>query len=101
MWTPPPDCTRVRYPAAETSFDGHFTARRKGMFMRVDKSNGGLKVYAVAGTYVVTFGINLPEADCGGLLGFSIHRVDHAANVARYLQGMKCFAETDPGFPAG
>ncbi len=69
--------------------------------MRVSKTSGGLKVYAVAGTYVVTFGINLREADCAGLLGFSIHRVDQAGNVAGYLEGMKCFLETDPGFPAG
>ena len=44
--------------------------------MRVTKTTGGLKVHAVAGTYVVTFGLNLAEADCSGLLGFSIHRVD-------------------------
>jgi hypothetical protein len=35
------------------------------------------------------------------LLGFSIHRVNQAGNTARYLEGMKAFAETDPGFPAG
>ena len=69
--------------------------------MRISRTSGGLKVYAVSGTYVVTFGINLREADCIGLLGFSIHRLDHVDNVARYLEGMKCFAETDPGFPAG
>ena len=27
--------------------------------MRVTKTTGGLKVHAVAGTYVVTFGLNL------------------------------------------
>lgn len=69
--------------------------------MRVTKTTDGLKVLAVAGTYVVTLGFNLPEADCQGLLGFSIHRVDHAGNRAGYLEGMKAFAQTDPGFPAG
>jgi phosphatidylserine/phosphatidylglycerophosphate/cardiolipin synthase-like enzyme len=69
--------------------------------MRKFKTKDGLKVYAVAGTYVVTLGFNLPESDCEGLLGFSIHRVDHDENEARYLEGMKAFAETDPGFPAG
>ena len=69
--------------------------------MRVTKTTGGLKVYAVAGTYVVTFGLNLAEADCAGLLGFSIHRVDQAGNIAGYLEGMKAFVETDPGFPPG
>jgi hypothetical protein len=52
--------------------------------MRVTRTTGGLKVHAVAGTYVVMFGINLPEADCQGLLGFSIHRIDHEGNTARY-----------------
>jgi phosphatidylserine/phosphatidylglycerophosphate/cardiolipin synthase-like enzyme len=69
--------------------------------MRVTRTTGGLKVHAVAGTYVAMFGISLPEADCQGLLGFSIHRIDHESNTARYLEGMKAFAETDPGFPAG
>jgi len=69
--------------------------------MRVTKTNNGLKVYAVAGTYVVLLGFNLSEADCDGLLGFSIHRTDHTENEAYYLSAMKAFAETDPGFPAG
>jgi phosphatidylserine/phosphatidylglycerophosphate/cardiolipin synthase-like enzyme len=69
--------------------------------MRVTNTNDGLKVHAVAGTYVVMFGFDLAEADCGGLLGFSIHRTDHAENEAYYLSAMKAFAETDPGFPAG
>ena len=56
---------------------------------------------AIAGTYVVVLGWNLPEASCNGLLGFSIHRTDHTENESYYLEGMKAFAETDPGFPAG
>ena len=67
--------------------------------MRVTKTNDELKVHAVAGTYVVLFGLNMPEADCAGLLGFAIHRVDHTENEAYFLEGMKAFAETDPGFP--
>jgi hypothetical protein len=69
--------------------------------MRVTETNDGLKVHAVAGTYVVLLGFDLPEADCRGLLGFSIHRVDHTQNEANFLEGMKAFAETDPGFPPG
>jgi phosphatidylserine/phosphatidylglycerophosphate/cardiolipin synthase-like enzyme len=69
--------------------------------MRVTKTNGGLKVNTVAGTYVVQFGFDLAEADCNGLLGFSIHRTDHTENEAFFLSAMKAFAETDPGFPAG
>jgi len=69
--------------------------------MRITKTNGGLKVYAVAGSYVVLLGFDLAEADCDGLLGFSIHRTDHTENEAYYLSGMKAFAETDPGTPPG
>lgn len=69
--------------------------------MRVTKTTKGLKVHAVAGTYVVMLGFDLPQNSCVGLKGFSIHRVDHTENEATYLEGMKAFAETDPGFPAG
>ncbi|MEA3438800.1 MAG: phospholipase D-like domain-containing protein [Chloroflexota bacterium] len=69
--------------------------------MRVVNTNGGLKVHAIAGTYVVLLGFNLAEVDCVDLLGFSIHRLDHTENEAYYLSGMKAFTETDPGFPAG
>jgi phosphatidylserine/phosphatidylglycerophosphate/cardiolipin synthase-like enzyme len=69
--------------------------------VRVTKTKDGLKVHAVAGTYVVLLGFDLAEADCDGLLGFSIHRTDHTENEAYYLSAMKAFAETDPGFPAG
>lgn len=69
--------------------------------MRVAKSHHGLTVHAVAGTYVVLLGFDLRKEDCDGLLGFSIHRRDAAANEARWLEGMKCFAQTDPGFPSG
>jgi phosphatidylserine/phosphatidylglycerophosphate/cardiolipin synthase-like enzyme len=47
------------------------------------------------------FGISLPERDCTGLRGFSIHRIDRERNIAGYLEGTKVFVETDPGFPAG
>ena len=68
--------------------------------MRTSKINQGLKVNAIAGTYVVTLGFDLAKTKCKGLLGFSILRSDENG-VAKFLEGMKCFAETDPGFPAG
>lgn len=68
--------------------------------MRISKTSQNLKVNAIAGTYVVTLGFDLPKAKCTGLLGFSILREDEDGE-ARYLEGMKCFEETDPGFPAG
>lgn len=69
--------------------------------MRATNTSDGLKLHAVAGTYVVLFGFDMPEADCDGLLGFAIHRVDHTEDEAYFLEGMKAFAETDPGFPPG
>lgn len=69
--------------------------------MRTTNTNGGLKVYGIAGTYVVLLGFNLPESDCEGLLGFSLHRIDHTEKECYYLSGMKAFTETDPGFPPG
>ncbi len=68
--------------------------------MRTSKTNDSLKVNAIAGTYVVTLGFDLPKVKCNGLLGFSILRTDETGR-AKFLEGMKCFKETDPGFPAG
>lgn len=68
--------------------------------MRTSSINDDLKVNAIAGTYVVTLGFDLPKIKCDGLLGFSILRTDETGR-AKFLEGMKCFEETDPGFPAG
>ncbi len=46
-------------------------------------------------------GINLPQNQCQGLRGFAIHRTDHTEDEAYYLRGLKTFAATDPGLPAG
>ena len=69
--------------------------------MRVVKTKNGFKVNAIAGTYVVMLGFDLPESECEDFLGFSIHRVDHTENESYYLEAMKRFEETDPGFPSG
>lgn len=69
--------------------------------MRKSKTTGNLKVHAVAGTYVVILGFHLPETNLSDFMGFAIHRTDHTDDVAGYLEGMKAFAETDPGYPAG
>ncbi|MGK7654982.1 phospholipase D-like domain-containing protein [Roseovarius sp. B08] len=50
---------------------------------------------------MVLLGWHLPEDDCDGLMGFSIHRTDHTEDEAYYLSGQKAFQETDPGFPPG
>lgn len=65
--------------------------------MRVIKESNGLFVRAIAGTQVVILAMNMSEGDCDGLLGFAIHRTDHEAEEAYWLQGVRTFAETDPG----
>jgi phosphatidylserine/phosphatidylglycerophosphate/cardiolipin synthase-like enzyme len=69
--------------------------------MRVKVTDRGLTVQGIAGTYVVLLGFNLAEAECEGLMGFAIHRTDHTEDEAYWLEGLKTFAETDPGFPTG
>ncbi len=69
--------------------------------MRKSKTSDGLKVNAISGTYVVLLAFDLPYEKCDGLLGFSIHRADPKDNDSGYLEGMKAFQETDPGFPSG
>ena len=62
--------------------------------MRVRETSDRLTFNVVAGAYVVLFGIDLPEEDCGGLLGFSLHRQDHADGSSRFLSGTKRFEAT-------
>lgn len=66
--------------------------------MRARKTTDGLTVQATAGSYVVLLGMNLKKADCRGLLGFGIHRTDHQNEEAYWLEGSKCFVDTNPGF---
>ncbi len=68
--------------------------------MRMTQTTNDLRVHAIAGTYVVMLGFDLPEADCAGLLGFSLHCQDLTENEAYYLFGIKTSTDTDPGFPA-
>lgn len=69
--------------------------------MRITDVTGKLRLNVIAGTYVVMLGFDMDEPDCRDLLGFSIHRTSHDEDEAGYIKGMKCFWETDPGFPAG
>lgn len=81
-------------------FQSYRNRFKQNIFMRTTNISNGLKVHAIAGTYVVVLAFDLPKSSCNGLLGFSIHRTDHTENESYYLAGMKAFAETDPGFPA-
>ncbi len=67
--------------------------------MRARKTSQGFTLRAIAGTHVVLLGMHLDKALCTGLMGFAIHRTDHTEDEAFWLEGMKTFEETDPGFP--
>ena len=69
--------------------------------MRIRKTAQGLTVQAIAGSHVVLLAMDMRPADCDGHMGFAIHRTDHTENEAYWLKGIKTFAATDPGFPAG
>ena len=57
--------------------------------------NGKLKINVVAGTYVVLIGIGLKQADAKNILGFAIHRTDHAqGDEGKWLEGMKVFEQS-------
>lgn len=63
------------------------------------KSDKGLQVRAIAGTHVVLLTFSCPARYRHGLLGFSIHRLDHENQEAIWLRGSKMFdlPESDDG----
>jgi phosphatidylserine/phosphatidylglycerophosphate/cardiolipin synthase-like enzyme len=75
--------------------------RAKGGPMRARRTRQGLTVQAIAGSHVVLLGMNMRQEDCNGLLGFAIRRTDYEEEDMRWLDGMKTFEQTDPGFPPG
>ena len=57
--------------------------------------NGKLKINVVAGTHVVLIGIGLKQVDAKNILGFAIHRTDHAlGDEGKWLEGMKVFEQS-------
>ncbi len=64
--------------------------------MRKREEKDQLSVQAVAGTYVVLLGMDLPQAKCPGLLGFAIRRHDHTEGESYWLGGYKTFASVEP-----
>lgn len=60
---------------------------------------GVLRVLAVGGTHVVMLGIDIAPAARHGLLGFAVHRSDHAENEAYWLPGMRSFEAVYPDPP--
>src|SRR6266581_2068391 len=69
--------------------------------MRNKKTKGDLSVQAIAGTHVVLLGMDLPEQDCPGLLGFALRREDHTEGEKYWLSGYKTFKSTEPFPPPG
>jgi phosphatidylserine/phosphatidylglycerophosphate/cardiolipin synthase-like enzyme len=64
--------------------------------MRKKRVDAGLTVNAVAGTHVVTLGLDLADPQRKGCLGFAIQREDHTEDEKYWMSGMKTFEETDP-----
>jgi phosphatidylserine/phosphatidylglycerophosphate/cardiolipin synthase-like enzyme len=64
--------------------------------MRKRKVKSGLTVNAIAGTYVVFFGLDLAEAKHPGFRGFGFMRLDHSDGEKIWLRGMKTFEKTEP-----
>lgn len=69
--------------------------------MRKKVKDGDLTVQAIAGSYVVLFGMNIPKNKTAKLLGFAIQRIDHAENETTWMRGMKTFEATDPNDSLG
>lgn len=64
--------------------------------MRQRKRQGGLTVNAVAGTYVVFFGLDLAAGKRPGCRGFAFKRFDHSEGDTIWLRGLKTFEQTEP-----
>lgn len=64
--------------------------------MRRKEQSGQLSVQAIAGTHVVLLGMNLPEQECPGLLGFAIRRHDLTEGEVSWLRASKTFASVEP-----
>jgi hypothetical protein len=64
------------------------------MRKRLVQSN--VTVNAIAGSHVVTLGIDISNAKRKGLRGFGIRRTDHATKETYWMRGMKTFASIVP-----
>lgn len=60
------------------------------------KKTNGYIIYAVSGTNTVSFAIDFREADCIGLLGFAVERIDHTTGERKYVDGYKVFESIIP-----
>lgn len=69
--------------------------------MRMRATDGGLHVHAIAGSHVVTFGFDWPEARAGELQGFALHRTNHRTGRADWIGAQRRYRSTDPGIDRG
>ena len=69
--------------------------------MRKKQTKGDLSVQAIAGTHVVLLGIDFPQQNCPGLLGFALRREDHTEGEKYWLSGYKTFKTVEPFPPPG
>ncbi len=69
--------------------------------MRKKRTSSGLTVNAIAGTHVITLGLDLAAKQRKGCLGFAIQREDHTEDERYWMSGMKTFKATDPGLGPG
>ena len=64
--------------------------------MRNRRSEKGLTVNAVAGSYVVILGLNIADALRKGLRGFAIKRTDKIEKETYWMLGTKVFESVEP-----
>src|SRR5947207_5753790 len=69
--------------------------------MRKKQTKADLSVQAIAGTHVVLLGIDFPQQNCPGLLGFALRREDHTEGEKYWLSGYKTFKTVEPFPPPG
>jgi phosphatidylserine/phosphatidylglycerophosphate/cardiolipin synthase-like enzyme len=65
--------------------------------MRTSNRSGDVTVQAIAGTYVVLFGISVDPSAVDDLLGFSIERLDHSSGKRDFLDNFVLFEHNDAG----
>jgi phosphatidylserine/phosphatidylglycerophosphate/cardiolipin synthase-like enzyme len=65
--------------------------------MRTEKTNGSLTARAIAGTYVVLFGLSVQGPVAEDFLGFSIERLQHSSDKRAFLDNFVLFARNDQG----
>ncbi|NRR33946.1 hypothetical protein HSX11_27570 [Oxalobacteraceae bacterium] len=69
--------------------------------MRVIADNDGLRVHAIPGSHVITFGLDWPQHRTAELQGFALHRTDHSTGRADWIDAQKRYLSTDPGTDRG